>query len=186
MATPVPSSTPNSAAPKMVVWDRFVRLFHWGLVALVAIAFLSRDFKAFHIAVGYGVLALIVARLVWGLFGTTHARFTDFVVGPRAIAAYLRSLRSGAPAHHVGHNPAGGAMVLALLAVLLAIVGSGWMSETDRFFGVEWVSVMHSLLTSLLLGLIGLHLLGVLVASILHRENLVRAMITGRKPNRPD
>ena len=164
------------------VWDRFVRLFHWGMVALVAGAFLTQDAKGPHIAVGYAVLALLGARLIWGFVGTRYARFHDFVVGPRAVAGYLRTLRAGHPRRYIGHNPAGGAMVLALLALLLATAGTGWLSRTDRFFGDDLVSGLHSALSSVLIGAIVLHVLGVVVSSVLHRENLVRAMLTGRKP----
>lgn len=166
----------------IAVWDWFVRAFHWGTVALVATAFLSPDDKALHEPVGYAVLALVLARLAWGVVGSRHARFTDFMARPATVLAYLRELRSGKVRRYLGHNPAGGAMVLALLATLATVTVSGWMSETDRFFGVEWVSQLHRLSTDMLLGLIGCHLAGVLVASLLHRENLIAAMITGRKP----
>jgi len=166
----------------IAVWDWFVRVFHWAAVALVAMAFLSPDDKALHEPVGYAVMGLVLARLVWGVIGSRHARFTDFVARPVTVLAYLRELWSGRVRRYLGHNPAGGAMVLALLATLATVTVSGWMSETDRFFGVEWVSQLHRLSTDVLVGLIGCHLLGVLVASVLHRENLIVAMITGRKP----
>lgn len=165
----------------MKVWDPFVRMFHWGVAALVAAAFLSPDDKRLHEPIGYAVLALVGARLLWGVIGSRHARFTDFVTGPRAIAAYLRELAAGRPRPYRGHNPAGGAMVLALLAMLLVVGGTGWLSETDAFFGVDWVSELHGAASTVLLVLIGLHVLGVLVSSLAHRENLVRAMITGHK-----
>lgn len=165
----------------MKVWDPFVRMFHWGVVALVAAAFLSPDERRLHEPIGYAVLALVALRLVWGVIGTRHARFTDFVTGPRAVTDYLRRLAAGRPRRYRGHNPAGGAMVLALLATLLVVGGSGWLSETDAYFGVEWVSALHSAASTALLVLIGLHVLGVLVSSLAHRENLVRAMITGHK-----
>lgn len=164
------------------VWDPFVRVFHWGTVALVATAFLTPDEKWLHEPIGYAVLALVAARIVWGLIGPPHARFADFVTGPRAVMNYLRSLAHGESPRYLGHNPAGGAMVVALLALLVVICGSGWLSETDAFFGVPWVSDLHSAATTVLLVLIGLHVLGVLASSLLHRENLLRAMITGRKP----
>ena len=173
---------PQPFAGQIPVWDRFVRLFHWGVVALVATAFLSEDAKSLHIAAGYGVLALVAVRLVWGFVGTRHARFADFVTRPRTILAYLRDLRGGHARRYLGHNPAGGAMVVLLLALLLGTAGTGWLSETDRFFGNEVVSGIHAALANLLMVAIGLHVAGVLVSSLLHGENLVRAMITGRKP----
>lgn len=174
----------DMTGPTIHVWDRFVRAFHWSTVTLVAIAFLSPDMKSLHEPVGYAVLALVLARLVWGIVGTRHARFTNFVVGPVAVTTYLRTLRQGHARRYLGHNPAGGLMVLALLATLLVITISGFLSETDRFFGVDWVSRLHNLSTDVLLGLIICHLAGVLISSRLHRENLVAAMITGRKPAR--
>jgi len=163
-------------------WDLFVRAFHWGAVALVAAAFLSPDDKSLHEPVGYAVLGLLLARLAWGVVGTRHARFTDFVARPKIVFAYLKALWRGQARRYVGHNPAGGVMVVALLGALLVVTVSGWMSETDRFFGVDWVSHLHRLSSDVLLGLIACHLAGVLVSSVLHRENLVAAMITGRKP----
>ncbi len=165
----------------VAVWDRFVRSFHWVLVLLVASAFLLPDWRIPHEAAGYAVLALVLARLVWGVVGSRHARFADFLASPATVLDYLRGLAAGRPRRYLGHNPAGGVMVLALLALLLIVAGSGWLSETDRFFGVEWVSGLHAVAANLLLALIVVHVLGVLVASLLHRENLISAMITGRK-----
>ena len=163
------------------VWDPVVRVFHWGTVALFATAFLSSDSKWLHEPVGYASLALVAVRVVWGFVGTRHARFADFVTSPRAVLRYLRALLAGEAPRHLGHNPAGGTMIVVLL-VLLAVTGvSGWLSETDRFFGVDWVSHLHHRAAHLLLLCVAVHVLGVVVSSFLHRENLVLAMITGRK-----
>ncbi len=165
------------------VWDRFVRVFHWGTAILVLITYLTTDdARVLHHWAGYGVLALVAARIVWGVVGSRHARFASFVSGPRAVLGYLRALGRGQAPRHLGHNPAGGAMIVVLLALLLVVSVSGWMSETDRFFGVPWVDHLHHLSAHILLGVIGLHLVGVVVSSWLHRENLVLAMLTGRKP----
>jgi len=164
------------------VWDHFVRVFHWSLAMLVLIAYLTTDDgRALHRLVGYCVLALVAARLVWGVIGPRYARFDSFVAGPRAVLAYLRALRDGCAPRHLGHNPAGGAMILLLLGLLVVVGGSGWLSETDAFFGVSWVDHLHHGSAHLLLVVIGLHLAGVVVSSWLHRENLVLAMLTGRK-----
>lgn len=167
------------------VWDPFVRLFHWGTVALFATAFLSTDEKWLHEPIGYALIALVSLRIVWGFIGTHHARFANFVVSPGAVLRYLRQLREGRAPRHLGHNPAGGMMILLLLAMLVLVAGSGWMTETDRWFGVPWVDHLHHLSAHLLLLLIGVHVAGVVISSRLHRENLVRAMITGRKPVAP-
>jgi cytochrome b len=176
----VPGSA--GARAEIRVWDPFVRLFHWGTVALVTVCFLSADAKWLHEPVGYAVLALAVLRVLWGIVGTRHARFSDFIVSPRAVAEYLRGLWRGSPRRYVGHNPAGGVMVVLLLTLLLVAGVSGWMTETDRWFGVPWVDHLHHRSAHLLLLLVGVHLAGVLVSSWLHRENLLRAMLTGRKP----
>jgi cytochrome b len=168
--------------PTIRVWDRFVRLFHWSTATLVLIAFLTTDdMRWLHETAGYGVLALVAARIAWGLVGTRHALFISFIAGPRAILRYLRLLRDGRAPRYIGHNPAGGAMIVALLLLLVIVAGSGWLSETDTYFGVPWVDHLHHISAHLLLVLVGLHVAGVVVSSWLHRENLVRAMITGRK-----
>ena len=108
------------------VWDPFVRLFHWGLASAVLTAFVTEDeLLGLHTWAGYTVLALIGGRLVWGLIGPRHARWSDFVRGPRAILAYLGDVRHGRAARHLGHNPAGAAMVVALLAGVTATAVTG-------------------------------------------------------------
>lgn len=179
----MPGQTARGAEVR--IWDSFVRLFHWGTVALFATAFLSSDEKSLHEPIGYALLALVGLRIVWGFIGTYHARFASFVVSPGAVMRYLRLLREGRAPRHLGHNPAGGAMILLLLGMLVLVAGSGWMSETDRWFGVPWVDHLHHISAKILLLLIGAHVAGVVVSSRLHRENLVRAMITGRKPVDP-
>jgi cytochrome b len=167
------------------VWDRFVRIFHWGTAALFFIAFLTPDAKAVHEPVGYVLLGLVGARIVWGFTGGHHARFATFIAAPRTVLRYLRLLGDGRAPRYLGHNPAGGAMILLLLAMLLLVAVSGWMSETDRWFGVRWVGEIHSVAAHLLLILVGVHVAGVVVSSRLHGENLVLAMVTGRKRASP-
>jgi cytochrome b len=98
------------------------------------------------------------------------------------VLRYLTLLQAGRAPRHLGHNPAGGAMIVALLGLLIIVSISGWLSQTDAYFGVPWVDHLHHISAYLLLGLIGLHVVGVIISSWLHRENLVLAMITGRKP----
>lgn len=164
------------------VWDPVVRLFHWTLVAAFATAFLAEEGGRLHDAAGYVVLGLIGLRLIWGIVGPVHARFANFVPAPAQLVGYLRSVVQGRPERYLGHNPAGGAMIVLLLAAVLCAAGSGWLMITDRFWGVPWVEEVHETSAWLALALIGVHVLGVLVSSLLHRENLVRAMITGTKP----
>jgi cytochrome b len=169
--------------PTVPVWDRFVRLFHWCTAGLVLLAFLTTDdARWLHEFAGYAVLVLIVARGVWGIVGTRHALFISFIAGPRAVLRYLTLLRAGRAPRHLGHNPAGGAMIVALLVLLIIVSVSGGLSQTDAYFGMPWVDHLHHISAHLLLGLIGLHVAGVIISSWVHRENLVLAMITGRKP----
>ena len=125
--------------------------------------------------------SLIALRLLWGVVGTRYARFSQFVRSPLAVAAYVRDIVTGREARYLGHNPAGGLMILALIATMATVSVTGWMQTTDAYWGVEWVEELHEAVASLMLGLVGLHVLGVMVASLRHRENLIRAMLTGRK-----
>ncbi len=171
------------------VWDPLVRLFHWSLVGLFFFAFVTGDeWKSAHETAGYIVAGLIGFRILWGLVGPRHARFASFVRGPSAVAGYLGDAVKMKARRHVGHNPAGGAMVLALIAAIAVIATTGYMMETDAYWGVAWVEDVHKTVVYATLGLIALHVAGVVLASFEHRENLVRAMITGRKraPTRED
>ncbi|MAX32889.1 Cytochrome b [Onishia taeanensis] len=171
------------AAPSSVkVWDLWLRLFHWGLVAAFATAWFSADeWSSLHHWAGYTVAGLLAWRCLWGIVGPPSARFTSFVRSPAAAVAHLRDMLSGKEKRHLGHNPAGAAMIIALLLSLAVLACSGWLSTTDRFWGVDWVQEVHELAGDLVLVLVGLHLVGVIASSWLTRENLVRAMITGRK-----
>lgn len=203
------------------VWDIAVRIFHWSLVACFAIAYLTgEEESALHIYSGYAVLGLVLFRVLWGFIGTRHARFGDFVYSPRRVIAYLKSLVSGSPQRFIGHTPAGGWMILALLASLLAtsvtglkvygleghgplaaggpdfaIVATAQADDDDREAhgaggreseggeGDEdvWEEV-HEFFANLTLLLIFVHVAAVVVTGRLHKENLVKAMITGDKP----
>jgi cytochrome b len=164
------------------IWDPLVRVFHWSLVASFAVAWLTaEDLKALHIWAGYAAGSLIALRLLWGVVGTRYARFSQFVRSPGAVAAYLRDIVTGREARYLGHNPAGGLMIVALIMTMATVCATGWMQTTDAYWGVEWVEELHEAVASIMLGLVGLHVLGVAVASLRHRENLVRAMVTGRK-----
>lgn len=166
----------------VLVWDRFVRVFHWSLVGLFATAFLTGDeTEGVHIAAGYAIAALILLHVVWGFAGSWHARFRSFLRPPRAVLNYMRAaVRLEAP-RYLGHNPAGAAMIVALLLMLAGLCVTGYMMTTDMFWGAQWVEDVHEALANVTLGLVVLHVLGVLVASLEHGENLVRSMITGRK-----
>ncbi|MCK5777600.1 MAG: cytochrome b/b6 domain-containing protein [Rhodospirillales bacterium] len=168
--------------PTVKVWDPVVRVFHWSLVGAFALAWLTGDeLDRVHEIAGYVILGLVAVRLVWGVIGPRYARFTQFVPGVRGFRDYLTDIGKGREHRHLGHNPAGGAMVVALLLALLATGGTGWMMTLDMFWGSEWVEEVHEVMANMMLVLVGLHVAGVAVVSIRHRENLVRAMLTGRK-----
>ena len=181
---PPATATKTAASTKAMVrvWDPFVRIFHWSLVALFIVAFATGDeIEWLHIRIGYAIAALVALRIVWGFVGTRHAQFRDFIRAPRELAAYLgQALQWRAP-RHLGHNPAGGAMVVALLAMIAGIAATGFAMTTDAFWGAEWVEDLHEGLVYTTVGLIVLHVAGVIFSSLEHGENLVKAMITGRK-----
>lgn len=165
------------------VWDAFVRVFHWGLVLAFTTAwlFIDDDYETIHRVAGYAAAALIAARIAWGIAGTGYARFAQFVRAPSTVFQYLADIASGREVRYLGHNPAGGVMAVALLATVGAICLSGWLMTTDAFWGSALMETVHELLTNVALGLIALHVGGVVLASVRHRESLIRAMITGRK-----
>ena len=173
-------NTPNPVAIR--VWDAPLRLFHALLALSFAGAWLSAEserWRAVHVTLGLTMAGLVVFRLLWGVLGSRHARFADFVRGPGAVAAYLRSIWLRRPEQHSGHNPAGGWVIVAMLALIGVTSALGWAAYSD--FGGDAVAEGHEVAASLMLGLVGVHLLGIVVSSVLHRENLARAMVTGRK-----
>ena len=164
------------------VWDRFVRVFHWSLATFFLVAYATGDeVEKVHIAAGYAIAGLVGARILWGFIGPPHARFSSFVRRPREVFEYLRDVALLRAPRYIGHNPAGGAMILALLAMLIGISITGYMMTTDDYWGAKWVEEVHETLANLTIGLVVIHVLGVLVASFEHRENLIKSMITGRK-----
>ncbi len=172
---------------RILVWDWPVRLGHWLMVAGFAVAWLTSESERLalvHAAAGAVVPAVIVFRLAWGLLGTRYACFADFVRGPRAVAAYLRSLLGPLPEHHIGHNPAGGWAILALLVLGGGIGGTGYAIFQD--WGGHALEEAHEALAALMLAVVAGHVAGVVASSRLHRENLVRAMVDGHKEGAPD
>ena len=166
------------------VWDLFVRVFHWGLVASFAVAFLSseeRDLRSLHYLAGYTAAALVALRIVWGVVGTHYARFVQFVRGPRTTLEYVKAVATGHEARHLGHNPAGGAMITLLLVSLIGVSLTGHLMTTDAFWGSQEMEDAHEILANGMLGLVVLHVGGVIFESIRHHESLVKAMITGYK-----
>ncbi|HUV99047.1 MAG TPA: cytochrome b/b6 domain-containing protein [Gallionella sp.] len=170
---------------RILVWDVPTRVFHW----LQALAFggayllaFSERFRDYHDTFGYILLGLLVFRLLWGFVGTGYARFSSFLFNPRETVAYMRSMFKGKPGHYLGHNPVGSLSVWLLMGLGLFICVTGAMSLQDN--ASDQVIYLHGLATKFMLGVIFLHLAGVLLSSILHRENLVRSMVTGYKSAR--
>ena len=168
--------------PDYKVWDPLVRAGHWALAAGVVLAWLTREgWRETHEWIGYATLALVALRVAWGLAGRRYARFRQFVRSPAATLRYAGEVLRREESRYLGHNPLGGWMILTLLAVVAATGFTGWLYTTDAYWGVEWLGNLHGSLTDLLLVLAALHVLGVGVASRRHRENLVAAMLHGRK-----
>lgn len=164
------------------VWDPVVRIFHWSLAgAFFAAYLLGDDGGAWHQALGYAALGLVAFRLIWGFVGSRNARFASFMPSPAKFLRYARAMLARREPRYVGHNPAGAAMIIALLAGIAVTSTTGWMMTTDALWGVAWVQEIHEWAANITLGLVGLHVAGVIYASWRHRENLVRAMFTGRK-----
>jgi cytochrome b len=165
----------------ILVWDLPVRLVHWLLVASFAGAFLTADSerqRVLHVLFGVTLVGLIVFRIVWGLVGTRHARFGSFAFGPRAVLRYLWSIATLEPVRYLGHTPAGSWAIWLMLALGIAVGVTGHGAYTG---GPEWLEDAHEALAWSLLAVVVVHVAGVLLSSVLHRENLVAAMITGRK-----
>lgn len=167
---------------RLYVWDPLVRLFHWSLVAaFLANAFLTRPGKEVHELIGYGVAALIALRLVWGLIGPRHARFSDFPPSPSGAIGQLRQMTTGRREVHAGHSPLGALMIYNLLATLAAIALTGWMQTTVAYFGVDWVGKLHEALVTWAELSVAAHVVAVVLESRRLRVNLPKSMVTGYK-----
>lgn len=198
-------SLPERNAPEIKVWDPLVRVGHWSLVAAFTAAYLTGDESSlWHEWLGYAVLALVAVRTLWGFVGTRYARFSDFVYPPRTVLRYARDVVRARAHRYVGHNPLGGAMIVVLLACLATTSITGWLlpapgpasaavaaaghstaaareSESEAGEQEGPLEEVHEFFANLTLALVLLHIGGVIATSIAHRENLVRAMMTGRK-----
>ena len=183
------------------VWDPLVRFFHWGLVlAFIITQVTEDDFMGLHSWAGYFILTLLAIRIIWGFVGTRYARFSDFVYSRQTIIQFLKDTFALRARRYIGHNPAGGAMVL-LLMISLLITGltgvlvygaaeqagplASWFIGGSQFWG-EIFEELHEFFANFSLLLVFIHVLGVIIESFIHRENLVTAMINGRKVSSPD
>jgi len=180
---------------EILVWDRATRAFHWTLVLMVALCWLTSEAEGVlfwtHLVSGYGVLALVIFRLAWGFLGNRHALFKGFVCGWTEVRDHAKGLMALTPPRHIGHNPLGGWMIMTLLTGLVLVVATGLFSADDGDAGpyavllspkvADALSEIHEVLSSFLLALISVHVLGVVADSLLGRENLVKALWTGVK-----
>lgn len=167
---------------QILVWDFPTRIFHWLLVASFIMAYLTSEserLRDWHMVSGYLLVGLILFRLVWGIIGTKYAKFRDLVRGPAAVLDYLNGLFSKESKRYVGHNPAGAIAIVLLLTCGLGMGVTGWLLFND--FGGSFIEEGHEALASIMLTVVIVHVLGVMLSSFLHKENLVRAMVTGYK-----
>lgn len=183
----------NVSPSQVYVWDPFVRLFHWALVVAFTVAYLTEDdLLKVHVWAGYLVGGLIVARVIWGFVGPAHARFADFLYTPADTLRNVRDLVLLRAERHLGHSPGGGAMIVLLLVFLAATVVTGLVvyggeQQAGPLAGMftkdtgEQVEGVHEVLANITLALVLTHIAAVVLASFVHRENLVRAMFTGYK-----
>jgi cytochrome b len=177
----------NPTVQKIRIWDAPVRVFHWLLVLSFAGAYLTAEseyWRLVHVTLGYTLGGLLVFRLVWGVIGTRYARFSNFVRGPAAVLQYIQSIKTKRPEHHLGHNPAGAVAIVLLMALGLGIAATGYITYND--LGPGWVGELHDLLANAMVLVIIGHLVGVVTASLQHKENLARAMVTGFKKGPAD
>lgn len=182
-AVPAPSKETKG---RVLVWDAPVRVTHWAMVICFFGAYLTAEedrLRSLHVALGYTLAILVAFRLFWGVIGTRYALFKNFVRGPRAVGRYVHSLLVGRPRHYVGHNPAGALAILTLLGMAILVTVSGWITYRQGDGG--WAEELHELAANVMLVVVGVHVIGVLTGSWLHHENLIGAMISGRKPGNP-
>ena len=168
--------------PAVKVWDLLVRVLHWSLVISVVLAWLTRHGQGdLHINTGYFALAVVLVRSCWGFVGSRYARFSHFVQTPAYTLDYARTVFAGTARRYLGHNPLAGWMTIALLTMVFLVCATGWLYTTDAFWGVEWVEELHEGMANILLGLVVLHIIGAISTSRHTRENLITAMIHGKK-----
>ena len=168
---------------KILIWDIPTRIGHWFLVTVFVLSFITGDSeeqRLFHVAAGYAVAGVLVFRVFWGIAGTRYARFASFLFSPREAVAYLGGLLKGKPTSHwLGHNPAGSYAIFILILLGFATVASGFADYAEM--GGEWIEEVHDVLSYTMLGMVVFHVLGVIVGSWVHHENLIRSMFNGYK-----
>lgn len=171
----------------ILVWDMPVRVFHWLLVICFAGAWLTSEserLQMIHYAFGYTACLLVLIRLVWGVIGTRYARFSQFLKSPKAVVEHFMAMLRGHPHHDIGHNPAGGMVMFALMVLILVIGLSGYLSVKE-FLG-NFAGHAHEAVASLAMAVVILHILAAIVMSWVEKQNLVRSMVNGKKQGMPE
>jgi len=166
----------------VLVWDLPVRVMHWLLVICFAGAWFTSEGERMaivHYAFGYTACLLVLIRLVWGVIGTRYARFSQFIKSPHAVLEHFMAMLRGQPHQDIGHNPAGGLVMFALMMLILFIGLTGYLSVKE-FWG-NFASEVHEGLASLALGLVIVHIIAAIGMSVIERQNLVRSMVDGKK-----
>jgi len=176
---------PAASDARVRTWDLWVRLTHWTIAGIV-VWNLFGPTDQLHRVLGYVAAGLVGLRVVWGFVGTRYARFSAWWPTPSHLAEYLRSLAAGKPLPHVSHNPLGALMAIALWLLVLALGLTGWLMRLDAFWGEDWPQDIHTWLSIALEVCVCVHIAAALVMSVLTRENLIGAMLTGFKRQRPD
>lgn len=173
-------------ATSLRVWDGVVRVTHWSVAAIVCYDIVDDSGDQLHRVLGYVAAGLVLFRILWGFIGSEHARFGAWLPRPAGVLAYARALARGRAPRFVSHTPLGAVMMLAMWTLILLLAVTGWMSRLDPFWGEDWPIDIHRWLSNTLLGLVVIHGLVAIVLSVVGKENLVGAMITGRKPRNLD
>ncbi|MEM5432088.1 cytochrome b/b6 domain-containing protein [Cupriavidus oxalaticus] len=170
------------ARRSILVWDPIVRITHWSVAALVLWDLYEDSGGPLHRNLGYAAACLVLVRMVWGVAGPGAGNFRAWVPTPRGILAYARAAAAGRPPRYLSHSPPGAMMMLTLWIFILALAFTGWLSRLDRFWGEDGPKDFHAILAYVLMALVGVHIVAAVFMSWLHKENLVLAMVTGRKP----
>lgn len=172
----------SNSTTEITVWDLFIRIFHWSVATLFLLDFwVLEEGDPPHEWAGYVIGFLLIARLIWGFIGSPNARFATFFPTPARLRHHLSELRAGKIDLSEGHNPLGGAMILLLLALLAAIVMTGWMLTWDAFWGEGWLEDLHEILADITMGAVVIHISAVVIMGWRYNIPLIKTMLTGKR-----
>ncbi|WII73583.1 cytochrome b/b6 domain-containing protein [Bdellovibrio sp. 22V] len=170
----------NTSEKRIYVWDVFVRVFHWTLVVCIFLNyFITEEGDKPHEIIGYVAAGFVVARFLWGFFGSPYARFSRWLASPKTVFKYLVDFKNRKPS--LAHNPVAGWMMIFLMICVLALGVTGYMMSMDRFFGEDWVEDLHHNIANVMMAGVAIHIIGALYESYHEKQNLVAGMIHGYK-----